>query len=278
MYMMYNECTRMMRTTHDVMWLNQMYFDSTNHPNVDTVVPIVDAQEGTFDLIDCKEGIQDDDTIPINNVVPEQQQMFNPLIQIPVLAPMPQPQDPTPFPLISPHICENLTDVDDEHDENLENEVVEDHVPAEWPQTRSGWQVKLPARFGDYVAAGHEEVPLTPTEIAYFRDMHLLIKLPDDFAFPAVSDGEWTVVQQRNGHANPQPENNVSLVGMAEGTVQNTTALQVMKHDTAMEINTIRWSAAVAEEYGKMLKNEVLSQSLNPKSCLIVASSAPCGQ
>jgi hypothetical protein len=49
-YLMYNEHTRMMRTTRNVIWLNRMYFDSSNHPDVDTVVPIVDAQEGTFDF------------------------------------------------------------------------------------------------------------------------------------------------------------------------------------------------------------------------------------
>jgi hypothetical protein len=87
--------------------------------------------------------------------------------------------------------------------------------------------------------------------------MHLLTKLLDDFAFPAVLDSEWMVVQQHKGCAHLQPENNISLVGRAEGTVQNTTALQVMKYNTAMEINAVGWSAAVAEEYGKMMKNEV---------------------
>jgi hypothetical protein len=209
-----------------------MSFDSANHPDVDTVVPIVDAQEGTFDLIDCNEGIHDDDTLPTTNVVPvvlQQQQAYPPPIQIPVPVPMPQQQQPAPFPLISPRIYDNLTDVGDEDDENLENEAVDDLVPAEQPQTHSGWQVKPPARFGDYVAAAHEEAPWTPTEIAYFREMHLLTKLPDDFAFPAVLDDEWTVVQQCKGHATLQPENNISLVGTAEGMVQNTTALQVMK-------------------------------------------------
>jgi hypothetical protein len=38
------------------------------------------------------------------------------------------------------------------------------------------------------------------------------------------------------------------------------TALQVMKYNTAMEIDTVGWSAAVAEEYGKMMKNEVFVQ------------------
>jgi hypothetical protein len=224
---MYNERTRMMRTTRDVIWLNRMYFDSANHPNVDTVVPIVDDQEGTFDLIACNEGIHDDDTLPITNVVPvapQQQQPYPPPIQIPVPVPLPQQQQPVPFPLISPCIYDNLTDVVDEDDENLENEEVADLVPAERPQTCSGQRVKPPARFGDYVAAAHEEAPWTPTEIAYFREMHLLTKLPDDFAFPAVLDGEWTVVQQRKGRANPQPENNISLVGTAEGTVEHTTA------------------------------------------------------
>jgi hypothetical protein len=61
-----------------------------------------------------------------------------------------------------------LTDVGDEDDENLENEVVNDLVPAEWPQTRSSRRVKPPACFGDYVAAAHEEAPWMPTEIAYF--------------------------------------------------------------------------------------------------------------
>jgi hypothetical protein len=36
-----------------------------------------------------------------------------------------------PFPLISPRIYDNLTDVGDEDDENLENEAVDDLVPAE---------------------------------------------------------------------------------------------------------------------------------------------------
>jgi hypothetical protein len=197
-YLMYNERTRMMHTIRDVIWLSRMYFDSTNHPNVDTIVPVVDTQEGTFDLIDCNEGIQDDDTFSINNVVPvalQQHQTCPPPIQIPVLVPMPQQQQPTPFPLIG-----------DEDDENLDNEVVEDLVPAEWPQTCSSWQVRPPARFGDYIAAAHEEAPLMPTEKAYFREMPLLTKLPDDFAFSAVLDGEWTMVQQHKGRANPQPE------------------------------------------------------------------------
>jgi hypothetical protein len=190
-----------------------MYFDCTNHPDVDMVVP--------FDLIDCNEGIQDDNTFH-NNVVPvalQQQQTFPPPMQLPVLVPMPQQQQPAPFHLISPRIHENLTDVADEDHENLENEVVDDLVPAEWPQTCSGRRVKPPARFGDYVAAAHEEAPWTPTEIAYFREMHLLTKLPDDFAFPAVLDGEWMVVQWCKGHATLQPENNISLVGTAEGMV-----------------------------------------------------------
>jgi hypothetical protein len=44
-----------------------------------------------------------------------------------------------------------------------------------------------------------------------------------------------------------------------------------------MEIDAVGWSAAVAEEYGKMIKIRSLSQSLDPKSRLIVASSAPHG-
>ena len=49
----------------------------------------------------------------------------------------------------------------------------------------------------------------------------------------------------------------VSLVGAADGTVNDTNDLRVMKYEEAMRVDPVGWAAAVVDEYKRMMSSKV---------------------
>jgi hypothetical protein len=84
---------------------------------------------------------------------------------------------------------------------------------------------------------------------------------PTTMSSPFIQPFEWTIGCQRfcfgYYHDDRWTNYDVALVGAADGTVQDTTDLRVMKLDEAMRVDPVGWKAAVEDEYARMVKNGV---------------------
>jgi Reverse transcriptase (RNA-dependent DNA polymerase) len=171
---------------------------------------------------------------------------------------------------------------------------------------RVGRRVRLRAHFADYVGLVCErnEPYWTPQDHDYYREMHEMVELPDNFAYAVTSfdpqdnvvDVGWKEVKKQarkeykplssvswfgptvnhdeiildkqnrfaplseedeDGVNEPGQPFDIALVGAADGVVQDTNQLRVMKFKEAMQTDQKGCLVAVEEEYQRMIDNNV---------------------